>query len=229
MTIPYDLRRLLTEDSVIELVGDIDRISKKEKKFRIFPKEMFECFNTAFADESLYNSNPKTYQEIINSCSDSLENEFIELILKSKLIRGKFTSDEDGYPILIVNKVFRAKFNLLVKWIKNKKYIVERGVFSLNTLSGEAYFKDKLTKFRSGSGYYKLFKEMLISKKKYLTYEEIVNIHFGKKVNWSELEVKPEAIRHIQELKKKLGMKDGHGKLFVMFEGKGYLLLTEES
>jgi len=227
MSIPYNLRRLLVEDSIVKLVKRIYKSSKVKEKFEIYPEETNKCLNNAYADQILQDINPDQYQKAVDRCSDISENEFIKLILKNNFVRGKFILDEDSFPVLIVDKVLKNKFNLIVEWVRDRKYIIDSGLFSLNTLTGDAYFRDKFAPFRSGGGYCDLFKAFLTTNKSFLSFQEIYDIQQQRVIKSTEGEIKQEAKECIKHLKKKLKMRSGEGRLFRMYEGKGYVLLFD--
>lgn len=224
MSIPYKLRFLLQDESVANFTLQIFEKSKKENKFNIYPKRVNYCLETACADKDLWAENKKAYQANIDSCYKLPENEYIDLLIKEKIIIGKYCVDEDGSLILNIEKIVINKFSELVKWVKDREYLINYGLFSLNTLSGVAYFKDHKATFRPGTGYYSLFRELLVTKKLYLSFSEIVEIQQQRKLQSTEEDIKNDAIEYIKHLKRKLRMRSGAGKLLTMYERKGYAL-----
>lgn len=227
MSISLKLRILLQDESVASLTIKVFEKARTRNKFNFYPNRVNSCLNSAFSNQPLWEENQCDYQESINRCFNLPENEYIELLIKSRIITGKYEFDADGANMtLSVNKINPGQFNEIVNWVKDRKYIINSGAFSLDTLSGNAYFEDHKTPLKPGTGYYMLFKEFLTTDKKYLSFSEIIEIQ-KKTLPSDEKIIKEEAINHIKHLKKILNMRGGKGKLLTMFERKGYALQSK--
>lgn len=223
--IPYNLRVLLEDIFIENLTLEIFNKVIKEKKFEFYPARICDCLNKAYSDQSLYIDDKEIYEKNIKACYELLDNEYIKLLIKEKIITGKYDYDEDGFIMLNIKKINLPRFKTLVKWVEEEKYINNYGLFSLNTLTGEAYFKDNKTTFRPGTGYYNLFKELMTTKQPYLSFDSIIEIQQQKKYLYDE-DVKKGHIREIVKyLRKKLSMRSKSGKLLKMYERKGFSLL----
>lgn len=224
MSIPYELRVLLQNESVINLTLQIFEKTKNRDKFKFYPEGVNSCLNKAYSNQSLYYEDEEVYKENINLCCRLPENKYIELLIKNKVIKGKYEFNADGANLILdVKKIKKDQYNEIVRWAKNKKYIINSGLFSLNTLSGEAYFKNNKSYFRTSTGYYYLFRELLTTKKDYLSFDEIVEIQQQKKHQLTKEQFKEEAKRHIKHLRRKLKIGAGT-ELFKMNQGIGYTL-----
>lgn len=223
-TIPYHLRVLLEDVFIGNLTLEIFMKVNKKKIFKFCPERVFHCLNMAFSDQTLYLDDKEIYENNIKACYELLDNEYIDLLIKEKIITGKYNYDEDGFLMLNIKKIDLLRFKILVKWVEEKKYINNYGLFSLNTLTGEAYFKDNRTIFKPATGYYNLFKEFITTKNKYLTFQEIVEIQQLNKSLIKAEDIKNYARAVIKHLKRKLSIKSGTGKLLIMYEKMGYSL-----
>ncbi|MFA5135886.1 MAG: hypothetical protein WC489_00655 [Patescibacteria group bacterium] len=227
--VSYEFRTLLKDEFVIKLILEIFDKANKGKTFHLYPKVVNSCLNKAYGDKERYDQyGGAAYQSNINKCYELLESKYIDLLIKQKIVVGNYLLDEDENLILNVKNIAMTKFISMVKWAKENRYILNYGLFSLNTLTGEAYFKDYKTSFRPGTGYYNLFKELITTNKSYLSFDEIVEIQRQKKNLFVTEDVKSFAKEIIKHLKRKLAIKSKSGKLFVMHERCGYTLLKGE-
>lgn len=223
--IPYEIRKLLKEESIKKLTLNIYDKAKEENAFKYYPTKVYDCLDKAYSDKNLFDEDKERYEKNIESCYKLVDNKYIVLLINEKILKGIYNMDESGFFKLEVIKTNIDHFKKLVKWIEEEKYINNYGLFSLNTLTGEAYFNDNKTIFKPATGYYNLFKEFITTKNKCLTFQEIVEIQQLNKSLIKAEDIKNYAREIIKHLKRKLSMKSGSGKLLIMYEKIGYSLL----
>jgi len=244
MEISYLIRSLLSKEVVHALVIKIHHLykNKQDNKFEIYPSEVNNCLDNAYADQTLWEIDSNAYTLAIDNCYKNDELEILELLKANMIIQLEYNSGEDGGSCIAEIKIINKKlFENIYKWVIEKNFIINYGLFSLNKISGDSYFKENYHAFKPGSGYYSLFKSFLLRKNHILLFEEIVNIQQQEftrvngnitRLNYvcderNNLQLKYKASENIQYLKRKLKMRDGFGKLFKTFEKKGFILLPD--
>lgn len=230
--VSYKVRLLLRDQAVQNLLIEIIKKDQDLKeKITIFPAKINSCLNSVFSDDSRWNfdNNPNwSFENAISNCFDNFEFEICDQLHKEKIIRFNSDLDESDSCVFHIEILNLEKFLKITKWLKESRYIINYGFFSLNRLTGEAYFMDNSYKFKPGTGYYNLFKKFLVKSDHQLLFSEIYSIQQKTNLKDNSENHKSEAIEIIKEIKQKLQMKDGFGELFKIYEGEGYILRIEK-
>jgi len=242
MKMSYELRQLLLDKSVKNLIKEIDKKLIINPSFDLYLSAVSSCLSDAYADQNLHNQNPKAYQNAIDDCYQNNETIFLDSLTKQNIISCDYTLEDDGtFFIAKIKALNIALVKSIIRWVKQERFIIHFGIFSLNTFTGEAYCLDNKYLFKPGTGYYDLFKEFLVRKKHFVSFEEICliqqqtfkdpNDRLSKSTflpnEKKNNELADLANQKIKYLKKKLNMKSGIGKLFSKYEKRGFILLIE--
>ncbi len=242
MKINYLIRSLLLKKVVHDLIIEICDLYKKHgDKFEIYPTNVNSCLNSVYSEDSLY-LDSEAIKQNTNRCYEGNELKMLDLLKINEVIELKYDSGEDGGSCIAEIKIINHElFKDISNWVLKNKLIITYGLFSLNTLTGEAYCKDNYHLFKPGSGYYDLLKEFLKKKNHFLNFEEMVNIQqqeykkVGGVITRSDYvyderknsELQNKAKNNIKYLQKNLKMREGLGELFKTYEKRGFILLPD--
>jgi hypothetical protein len=164
-------------------------------------------------------------QDIYACCNDLPESRIVSLLIDYKFVIGEVVGNDDGFPVLQVNKVNHKLIKEIFAWIRPPGSFINFGIFSLNLKSGIAYCRDKKTYFRPGSRYYGVLRQLMERQTHSLTYDEIDLIKSTKpKDDLNNNDSKIYAVNAAKYLRKKLHMVKGFGELLHIYKGKGFVL-----
>lgn len=229
MILDYSVRLLLKKKASQALIAEIYNEYKKQgDKFIVYPNDVNTRLVSFFSNQDLYYESPQRYQQSFDRCFENDETKTLDILENKKIISVSYNMGEDGSDYIAEIKLIKKdSFKEILKWVTNHKFVINNGWFSLNTLTGECFFRDNYCKFQPGSGYYDLLKEFLITDKKYLAFEEILSLQQQETIQEADLNyLKTQATERIKYFKRKLIGK-GFGRIFIMYEGKGYTLLPK--
>ena len=127
---------------------------------------------------------------------------------------GEYTSDGIfDYALVTINDpIYIQSLN---GWVNDLPNILNYGIFSLNTITGEAYCLDNGDTFLPYSGMFRVLKAFLNESSHCLSYENIYRV-FRDEKDPDLSRMTPEAIHQIiGDIREKLSMKGKLSKLFV--------------
>jgi len=215
-SIPYVIRKLIQNRDIQGMIADLykNRISKNV--FNIYLPLVNERFTDLCIDQ--YHDHTNDFDNSISRNDMVLLNELEKLQI---INNDGITEDEDGdgqglgfvAMVTIINPQF---IELLYKWIKDTELIINYGIFSLHTFSGEAYCQDNKGKFHTGKGLFRVFLTFLKEKNHILDYSRIYKIYHEDEKNVDMEKMVPEDIHQIiHDIKDNLSMKGSLSKLFM--------------
>ena len=172
--------------------------------------------------------NPELHDEGFDSCFEkddsTLINELIRLKVLSRPKEYNFSEDDDGSFIATVKVENPDSVEHFYKWIRGQDYIINYGVFSLHTFTGEAYCMDNRYDFDTSMGLFRVYKAFLEEPTHILSYVQIHNLFHRENItNVSEAKFINQTISEIRE---KLKMTEALSKLLIPADKK-YLLISE--
>ncbi len=229
--IPYIFRSLLQDANVSALVLEIYEEAKISKgKFIYYPKNIYKCYDIAL--NKAYKLSLEDYDKEINKCEKTPDNLYIKLLIKEKIIIGKYEismskyekSVDDGHKVIEVEEIDMDRFREHVEWIKDSSLIRNYEIFSLHTFTGKAYCLDSSCVFHTDKGLFRVFKAFIEEPTHILSFKQIFQIYHGGTSETLTLKLTPQDIYQIiGEIREKLQMRGKLSKLFLP-SGDKYLL-----
>ncbi len=213
--IDYNLRYLIQNENIRAILLDLYEQRNRTGILNIF----LPIANSRFNDFAL---NPKKdtdqTEDVLKSCLELEDTELLNELAKMRVVTlTQSTIDEDFHVGVIIRDI--GSLEQLYQWSKDKKYIINYGIFSLHTLTGVGYCLNNRYHFRPGSGLFSVFKGFISKPTHTLSYKEIARIFSGNKTRG-----KHEINQIIGELKEKFKMKGKLSRLFIPSDSK-YLLV----
>lgn len=215
--ISYTLRQLAKDKNIQHIVKELNERKSSKDIIPIYLPLANECINK-IADD------PNLHEQGFNSCyelSDSLLiNELINIKVLSTPNDYVFTENDNGLfvaDIIINNPDFIEHY---YEWIKDADHILNYGIFSLHTFTGEAYCLDNKSVFPTDSGIFRVFKAFIQEPTHILSYNQINSVFINDDIQDPDSLVIQQAI---YKIKKKLDMEGEFKKLFLP-SGNKYLL-----
>lgn len=229
--ISYAFRSLLQDINVSALVLEIYKEAKISKgKFIHYPKNIYKCYDMVL--NKVYELSLEDYDKEINKCEKMSDNLYIELLIREKIIFGKYgisiskyeKSVDDGHKVLEVEEIDMDRFKEHVEWIKDSSLIRNYEIFSLHTFTGKAYCLNNSCVFHTDKGLFRVFKAFIEEPTHILSFKQIFQIYHGGTSEALTLKLTPQDIYQIiGEIREKLQMKGKLSKLFLP-SGDKYLL-----
>lgn len=228
MKISSRLRLLLTDPAAKEILNSLWK-EKDQKNVLVYLTTTDNCISDYaeryYADQWLPN-------KFIDECYAKFDGPFFNELKKAGIIKHySFTQTElpdqppgPEYQACEVAGIDNSKLKYLLAWVKQLPYILNHGNFSLNTMSGEAYFKDKAVKLYKNSGYFKLIKSFLESKDTSLSVKDILQIS-GRGVQSSKVtnDNYYDALEIIKNLGRRIGIRKNLNKI-IPYTGNVFVL-----
>lgn len=212
--INYSLRKLLQDRDIQAVVSDLYKSRKSTDVVTVF----LPLANKRLAEIG-FDPNHKNRENLVVcfTLNDSLLlNELFKLGVLSK---EEGTDDDEGLSAFV--KINSPEFiERLYEWVKDTSLIVNYGIFSLHTFTGEAYCLDNKYIFHTNKGLFRVFQAFLKEPTHILAYGKIYNIFQDS----DRLTCGSETIHQIiGEVREKLQMKGKLSKLFIPSSDK-YIL-----
>jgi len=222
MAISYTLRKLAFDKTIQGMVKGL-----YEEKDTVGPISLYLPYandRMNKVNENMYlNGEEVEYDSCFKLEDSQLINELTRLGVLSHKSDVKFYEwdDENGSAcgLIIKNPAFIEHYH---KWIRDLEHILNYGVFSLHTFTGEAYCLDNRGDFKTSSGIFRVFQELMRDPSHVLTYNQVADLCFEEHVQDFEVQVVHQAIYDIRE---KLKIKGDMSELIVSADKK-YLLRT---
>lgn len=218
LAIPYSLRKLVEDKNIQNMIAELNE--KKDEKGGI--SIYFPLANSCMNRIAL---NPNLYEEGFDSCfklNDSLlVNELIRMKILSKS-SDCYGWDDDTSSVygLVIEKPNYIKH--LYEWAREINTILNYGIFSIHTFTGEAYCEDSEYTFHTSKGLFVVFKAFLAEPTHILSYKQIYDLF--QKSNKVKVDYYKEAVHQIiGEIREKLNMKGSKSKLFLPSDNKYFL------
>lgn len=216
-SINYSLRELIRDKTIQSMVSCLYEIRQRNDVIAV----SLPLANSRFflICEDPYHEDSDNIEKLCFHLKDSL---FIdELIKLDVLSKGECTDEYDEFSAYV--KIVNSNFiEGLYEWIKDKDLIINYGIFSLHTFTGEGYCVDNKYSFHTNKGLFRVFKAFLQKPTHILNDREIFQTFYDSTSDALKLRVE---IVHqiIGEIREKLSMKGELSKLFLR-TGNQYLL-----
>ena len=223
MDITYELRKLLQNKGVRSVVINLHR-QRNEKSI-----ELTLPIASSHFDQLLDMQEADRFEE----CTSFADYKFIGYLLKSKILSPMETKNDDFIPYTdVCVKINKTEFlGQLYEWVDCYDHILNYGIFSLNTLTGEAYCGDHKAKSRFDTFMrpFQVFRAFMKNENHEMSYEIIYQLATGKTMDKGQAQAADlsQIYQLIRDLRKKLRMKGELSKLFAS-TGTGYKLLQGE-
>ncbi len=228
MKISSKLRSLLTDPAAKEILTYLWK--EKDQKTILVHLTVSENCISEYAER--YYADQWLPDKFIDECYAKFDGPFFnELKIAGIIKHFSFTQTElpDQPPgpecqVCEATGIDNSKLKYLLVWVKQLPYILNHGNFSLNTMSGEAYFKEKAVKLYKNSGYFKLIKSFLESKDSSLSVKDILQIG-GRGVQNSKVtnEDYNDALEIIKNLGRRIGIRKDLSKI-IPYTGNAFVL-----
>jgi uncharacterized protein YfkK (UPF0435 family) len=204
--IPFSLRELIKDKDIQGMVSDLYKHRKGTDPVTIFLPLTNDRFNKIASDPD--HEGIENFNEIRLTFDESL---FLDELFKLRvLVYSEECANEDfSACVKIINPEFIEQ---IYEWIKDKDLIINYGIFSLHTFTGEAYCLDSKYIFHTNKGLFRVFQAFLKEPTHILAYKKIYNIFQDS----DKLTSGSETIHQIiGEIREKLQMKGKLSKLFI--------------
>jgi len=218
LAIPYSVRSLLQVKQNHQIIFDLYKSIKYNEVAYFFLYIVNESWNKIAEDP--YHEGADDFWKKVNDFDDSRL--LIELC-KLKIISRKNESlvdDEFSVCVEVEIPKYIEKFHY---WLEDERLILNCGMFSLHTFTGESYCGNNKYNFHTSRGLFRVFKAFLTEPTHILTYNQIRSIFMDNPEEKADDRLKIH--QTIGEIKEKLNMKGEFSELFVS-SGKEYLLRT---
>lgn len=217
--ISYSLRQLAQNKDIQNIVLKLNEKKSSKDIVSVYLPLANECI-------SKIAENPNLRDQGFDSCYELSDSKLINDLIKIKVLSTAndyvFTEDDDGSvvaDIMISNPSFIGHY---YQWIKDADHILNYGIFSLHTFTGEAYCDNCEYFFHTNKGLFRVFKAFLTEPTHILNYKQIYDsFQEGNKI---KVDYYKEAVHQIiGEIREKLNMKGNKSKLFLPSDNKYYL------
>lgn len=219
----HKIRHLILNKEVQEIVKDLFKMHNSMKEAIIYLPLLNDC---------IYRTIKKASVEMgsfnIENCFNMEDVILLEELNKLKVLELKDVFEKEanegmglGYvaTILIKNKKY---IEFLYQWICDLRLIINYGIFSLHTFTGEAYCLDSKYIFHTNKGLFRVFKAFIEEPTHIFTYKQIYQHYQDSTAD--TLRYNSETIHQIiGEIREKLQMKGKLSKLFLP-AGDRYIL-----
>lgn len=220
ITLP--IREALLNKATHNIIKELFRKRKDKKIISIYLPLVTENVNNFFMQNNGVNHIP-------DSCFNQTDLLLVKNLEKIKAIKIKEISlgDNDRWfvTIKIKNIAIIEKIN---EWLSHIDNIINYGIFSLDTLTGEVYCRDNMARFHPSKGKFRVFREFINDENHRLSYKRIISKHEDKPEEKIEIDSSfvIETNQIIKDIKKSLKMKDKLSKLFIP-AGNAYKLMPK--
>lgn len=200
-SINYSLRKLIQDKFIQSMVADLYKHRKETDPVTIFLPLTNDRFNKIASDPD--HEGIENFEELCLTFDDSL---FLNELFKLRVLSKKECADEDfSACVKIINPEFIEHIHA---WIKDKNLIINYGIFSLHTFSGEAYCLDNKYVFHAGKRSFRVFRSFLEEPTHILDYQTIYKIFYKGEKNRPTYRMSPTQIHQIiGDIREKLHMK----------------------
>lgn len=216
--ISYSLRQLAQNKDIQNIVLKLNEKKSSKDIVSVYLPLANECI-CKIAE------NPNLRDQGFDSCYELSDSKLINELIKIKVLSTTndyvFTEDDGGAyvaDIMISNPSFIEHY---YQWIKDECHILNYGIFSLHTFTGEAYCMDNRYKFDTSKGLFRVFKAFLEEPTHVLSYIQIHNIFYEE--NIIDVSKAKFINQTISEIREKLKMTNKFSKLLIPAD-KRYLL-----
>lgn len=223
------LRCLLKKPAAQKILQELwDK--RNDKKILIYLATTQDCINRYVEKGHPHGWLPENIMDI---CYGKLDGPLFNELKNASVIKefsfgeGNFPdeSEEYEYEGALVKGLDKERLKILRNWIDQLPYVLDHGDFSLNTLSGIAYYKDKETKLYKKAAYFKLLKSFLEQKNNKLSINEILKIKGSEEKIDSKEEEKLEcADELIKNFGRRMGIRKGLNQIFP-YTGDFFVLI----
>lgn len=219
MNITYSIRKLIQDKDIQWMVSGLYKNMRSEEAVFVSLPLANKRFNK-IADDPDHEGAEKLNELCFNLEDSMLLNELLELKIISISREGMGDDDDFAVYVKINNPEFIEELH---EWVKDSALILNYGIFSLHTFTGEAYCLDNKCVFHTGKGLFRVFKAFLKGQTHILDYTTIyMMFHEGN--NRRQLGPLPFEIHQIVgDIREKLGMKGKLSKLLISSSNQ-YLL-----
>lgn len=204
---------------------------RNEKEILIYLATTQDCINEYIDKYEKHHLLPDN--KIMDNCFDRFDGPFFNELRNASIIR-EFSfgeselpdePEEYTYETALVKGLNKDGLKILRSWIDQLPYIIDHGDFSLNTVSGSAYYKDKETKLYKNSAYFKLLKSFLEQKDNRLSINEIIKIKESEEKIDSKEEEKYECAKElIKNFGRRMGIRKGLNRV-ISYTGDSFALV----
>lgn len=211
LAIGYALRQTLSDKDVQSLISDMYK-ARDQKVVSVYLPLANKQYEKICEDP--YHEGSDKIEEL---CFQQADTKFLKTLESLKVLTIKTLMDDDdgegGGMGFIANVVIKRPEYIahLYEWIKDAGLILNYGIFSLHTFTGESYCLDSMYVFHTGKGLFRVFKRFLEEPTHILAYEVIYHTFQGS----DKLTFGSEQVHQIiGEIREKLQMKHKLSALF---------------
>lgn len=212
-SITFSLRKLIQDEDIQSLIADLYGKRKETVMTTVFlPLANKRIAEIGFDPD---HEGAENFEELCFSLDDTL---LLTELEKLKVLSIKiFTVDDDGGSFIAMVKIINQEYiQQIYEWITDKDLIINYGIFSLHTFTGEAYCLDNKYIFHTGKGLFRVFRSFLEEPTHILDYQTIYKMFYKGEKDVLISQMGSEQIHQIiGDIREKLLMKDELSRLFI--------------
>ncbi|MCX6793722.1 MAG: hypothetical protein NTY06_01310 [Candidatus Gottesmanbacteria bacterium] len=219
--ISYSLRKSLQDKDIQSVISDLYENRAKKDAVSIYLPFANKRYDEICDDP--YHEGSDKANDLYFALDDT---KLLKLLERTKILKIKELSDDDdgeggGMGLVAMVTIIKPEYiEHLYEWIKDDSFILNYGIFSLHTFTGEAYCRDNQYIFHTNKGLFRVFQAFLTEPTHILPYQKIYNyFQGGEKPKCGAEKVH----QIIGEVKEKLRMTGKLSKLFIPSEDKYFL------
>jgi hypothetical protein len=217
--IPYSLREFVRDEAIQRMARKLYESKEIKGPVRVYLPLAEKRFNVIAEDP-----NHEDRDKIDELCFNLKDSQFIDELFRLKVLSKpeKPYLEDFETAVTIEDPEF---LDYLHHWLEDQALILNYGVFSLHTFTGEGYCHDNNYFFHTGKGLYRVFRAFLENPAHILTYGRIYQTFQGNEKAISSYG--SETINQIVgEIREKLAMKGKLSKLFLPSNDSYFLRST---
>lgn len=217
---------MLTMPEAKKIVSDLWK-NKNQKDFLVPLDETENCINS-YVEK--YHKQQWLPDSMLDDCYQKFDGPFFKELKSSRVIK-EFSFGEGELPntppgsscqTAQISSVNIPQLIKLREWINQIPYIKSHGEFSLNTISGELYFRDDVVVLYKKAGHFQLLKAFLENKDFSLSADEIIQITNASTQNrGTNYDI---ALEVIKNLGRRLGLRKNLHKV-ISYNGNHFVLV----
>lgn len=230
MKISMSLRALLREPAA-KIILDELWVQKDLQKAHLFLTTTEACItDTAMKYQPL----GRLPDNFIEDCYLKFDGPLFMELKKAKAITNfEFYSgehpnhpSENEYQLAQVTGIDPIIIKQLINWVYQLPHILHRECFTLNTLTGDVYYKERVVKLYKNTSYFRLLKSFLEKEDLKLSVDEVLQLKdSGSSIQESRNRKYEIAYEVIKNLVKRLGIKNDSNQVF-QYTGDDFILCT---
>jgi hypothetical protein len=221
IVIPYTLRRLVMDKAIQGMVGELNEKKNAKGPISVYLPLANDQMNR-ICENQLLCEELGGFDSCFNLDDSLLISELTNIGVLSHTANDNSYGWNDEDSSLWGMEVNSPEFiEHLFNWVRDKDLILNYGIFSLHTFTGEAYCMDNRYDFDTSKGLFRVFRAFLEEPAHILSYIQIHNLFYEESITEAS---KAKFINQtIGEIREKLKMTTEFSKLLIPADKK-YLL-----